>query len=51
MFSRDFASEFFDTELLNEMLDEHIAGKKNNARVIYTVYSFLIWYEQYFVIR
>ncbi len=51
MFNRDFASEFFDTVLLGEMLDEHISGKKNNARVIYTVYSFLIWYEQYFVLR
>lgn len=51
MFSRDFAKEFFNTELLLEILDEHVSGKKNNARVIYTVYSFLIWYEQYFVLR
>ncbi len=50
-FGKDYASRFFDTELLSNMLDEHISGKKNNARVIYTVYSFLIWYEQYFVLR
>ena len=29
------------------LLDPH----KNNARAIYTVYSFLLWYEQYFVLR
>lgn len=51
MFSRDFAAEFFDTDLLCKLLDEHIEGKKNNARIIYTVYSFLIWYEQYFIVR
>jgi asparagine synthase (glutamine-hydrolysing) len=33
------------------MLEDHLSGKANNARVIYTVYSFLLWYEQYFVLR
>ena len=51
MFSRDFAAEFFDTDLLMTMLDEHKRGEKNHARKIYTVYSFLIWYEQYFLLR
>ena len=51
MLSRDFAAEFFDTDRLLAMLDEHKAGKKNNARKLYTVYSFLIWYEQYFILR
>ena len=50
-FNKDYAKEFFDTELLKTMLEEHVSGKKNNARVIYTVLSFLIWYEQYFVLR
>ena len=43
--------EFFDTDLLKTMLEEHVAGRKNNARVIYTVLSFLIWDGQYFVLR
>ncbi len=51
MFSRDFAAEFFDTEALTAMLDEHKRGEKNHARKIYTVYSFLLWYEQYFILR
>ena len=51
MLSRDFASEFFDTDRLMTMLDEHKAGTHNHARKIYTVYSFLLWYEQYFILR
>ncbi len=51
MFGRDFAGEFFDVDRLTEMLEEHREGSANNARVIYTAYSFLIWYEQYFVLR
>jgi asparagine synthase (glutamine-hydrolysing) len=51
MLSRDFAAEFFDTDRLLAMLDEHKAGKKNNGRKLYTVYAFLIWYEQYFILR
>lgn len=50
-FSSEYAKEFFDTEYLNSLLSEHLSEKKNNARIIYTVYSFLIWYEQYFVLR
>ena len=48
MFSRDFVSEFFDKEKINRLLDDHFAKKTNNARKIYTIYSFLLWYEQYF---
>ncbi len=51
MFRRDFAGEFFDTDRLLSMLYDHRDGKQNNARVIYTVYSFLLWYEQYFILR
>ncbi len=51
MIERDFTSEFFDRSALEALLEEHVSGKKNNAREIYTVYSFLLWYEQYFVLR
>ncbi len=50
-FTADYAKEFFNVDYLNKLLDEHLSGKANNARVIYTVYSFLLWYEQYFVLR
>lgn len=48
MFEADFTKEFFDTDKLLHILNKHYSGKENNARVIYTVYSFLIWYKQYF---
>lgn len=51
VFESDWANDFFNTQLLLDMLEQHIEGRKNNARVIYTVYSFLLWYEQYFINR
>ena len=50
-FDADYAKEFFNVDYLNNLLSEHLSGKQNNARMIYTVYSFLLWYEQYFVLR
>ena len=50
-FEREYVSEFFDREKLIKLLDDHKCGKANNGRIIYTVYSFLLWYEQYFVLR
>ncbi len=47
-FKSDAAREIFDSEKLVKMLDEQKNGAKNNARKIYTVYAFLIWYGQYF---
>ena len=49
VFSRGYASEFFDTGKLMKLLDDHKNGVCSNARKIYTVYSFLIWYGEYFV--
>lgn len=51
MFRRDFTEEFFKRDELMKLLDDHVAGRANNARAIYTVLSFLIWYEQYFILR
>ena len=43
--------KFFDTNAIIELLDEHITGKKDNSRKIWTIYSFLVWYREYFVER
>ena len=45
----DYAAEFFDTERLLTMLDAHRDGTENNCRSLYTVYSFLLWYREYFL--
>ncbi len=48
MFKQKFTSEFFDSKKLIDMLNKHKNGTENNARKIYTVYSFLVWYQRFF---
>ena len=43
------AKEFFDTDMLVRLLDEHRSGKTNNGRRIWTVYIFLVWYRRFFI--
>ncbi len=45
----DFAGEFFDTDYLVRLLDEHFAGKAENQRRIWTVFTFLVWYKRFFI--
>lgn len=47
-FNSDTANEFFNTELCLKLLDNHKAGKVNNARKIWAIFTFLIWHEQFF---
>lgn len=49
MFAKPFAAEFFDSEKINELLDMHYKGLQNTGRKVYNIYTFLVWYEQYFV--
>lgn len=41
-------SKFFKPEITIKLLDEHKSGKKDNSRKIWTLYTFLIWYKEYF---
>ena len=50
-FTSKEAKQFFNTNELVKLLDEHKQGKKNNQRKIWTVYMFLLWYNEYFVQR
>ena len=34
--------------LLNKMFKEHVDGKKDNYRKIWTIYTFIKWYEVFF---
>ena len=45
------SGKFFDTKEIIKLLNEHIEGKKDNSRKIWTIYTFLIWYRKYFVER
>ena len=49
MFNKDFTSKFFKKDIINKMLDDHYNGTIRNGKKIYTIYSFLIWYERFFI--
>lgn len=42
------SKKFFNTDKLVELLDEHRAGHYDYSRKIWTVYTFLVWYDVYF---
>ena len=47
-FNKEYVNEFFNKKRINKLLDDHYYKNKNNARKIYTIYSFLVWYDIYF---
>ncbi len=47
-FSSPIAERYFNTDKLLLLLNEHFTEKRDNSRKIWTIYMFLIWYEQYF---
>ncbi len=47
-FASDTAEKYFNTEKLVKMLNIHKEGKKDLSRKIWTVYTFLVWYNEYF---
>ncbi len=47
-FLSENSQKFFDTQYLIKLLDRHKSGKEDVSRKIWTVYTFLIWYRQYF---
>lgn len=48
LISQEYVTEFFDQKYLLELLDRHYSGKEKTHRKLYTVLSFLIWYQVYF---
>lgn len=42
------AKKFFCTDVLLDYLNRHFAGKEDNSRKIWTIYTFLVWYDVYF---
>ncbi|GHV29175.1 asparagine synthetase B [Clostridia bacterium] len=51
MFVSRTATIFFESSKILKLLNDHYQGKRNNARKIWTIYTFLVWYDQYFVKR
>ena len=47
-FNSDIANKFFNTKLINKLLDSHYKGKKDCYKKIWTIYTFIIWYQEFF---
>ena len=48
LFEQEYVAEFFDRSALIGLLDRHYSGQEKNQRQLYTVLSFLLWYQVYF---
>ncbi len=48
-FQSEIAEKFFVTKELMKLLDDHKEGKALNMQKIWSFYTFIVWYEQFFV--
>ena len=48
-FNTDIADSLFKKKNIIKLLDDHKSGKKDNYRKVWAIYSFLKWYEVFFV--
>ena len=48
-FQGEIAEKFFVTRELVKLLDDHKAGKALNMQKIWSFYTFIVWYDQFFV--
>lgn len=49
LFEQEFVKEFFDQEKILKLLDDNFEGKADGRRKIWTIYTFLTWYQVYFI--
>ncbi len=49
LFNSDIAEKFFNVDEIKAIFDEYIGGNSDNWRKVWTIYTFLVWYEEYFV--
>lgn len=40
--------KFFNVSEIMKLLNDHINNKKDNSRKIWTIYTYLVWYKEYF---
>lgn len=50
-FDSDMAAKFFNVEAIKAIFEDYIGGNSDNWRKVWTIYTFLVWYEEYFVKR
>lgn len=49
MFSQPFVSQFFDQAKIIQLLDDNFNEKNNERRKIWTIYTYLVWYDVFFI--
>lgn len=47
-FSSDISLKLFDNKKINKLLDDHKNGKKDNYKKVWTLYTFIVWYKEFF---
>ena len=50
-FHSEMAEKFFNLDEINAIFDDYVGGNSDNWRKVWTIYTFLVWYEEYFVKR
>ena len=48
-FEGEIADRFFNREAILKLLNDHKSGAALNMKKIWTIYSFILWYEEFFV--
>ena len=48
LFNSKIAEKFFNVEEINAIFADYIGGNSDNWRKVWTIYTFLVWYEIYF---
>ncbi len=51
LFASDIAAQFFNVDEIQAIYAEYIGGNSDLWRKVWTIYTFLVWYEEYFVKR
>ena len=47
-FNSKVASQFFNIKKINKLLENHKSGKKDCYKKVWNIYTFIVWYEQFF---
>lgn len=50
-FNSKIAEKYFDQKYIMKLLDKHKSGKVDCFKKVWNIYTFIIWYEQYFDIE
>ena len=47
----DYAKKFFNVDEVNKIFNDYINGESDKWRIIWAIYMFLVWYDEYFIKR